>query len=402
MHYTERGHRTEATFAILDRRMFAFALAVLLSPPLIEQPPRLRAVLSNGSVVIVERKDDAKSTVVTLTASARGVEESPKRHGWRHLLEHILVKGPNRDVDTRLEARGGFLRARTMRDAMQIDVSVAPLETALALQVLGDILRGPKSTAEELAREVEIIRQETALEESTARLAAAAWTGAFGEDGLDPMGALEAIGRATPNDLRDLFAEHFRGRNLALVISGPVALDDTLATGRAFLAKYADTPSRANGAPRRQFAPKRVRSDASGRALAVAVDRPDDPATMARLGVALALASEAEDAFVTYTPGYRGGLIILGQRSGQDLPAVVKQGFSPSTGRTAVVALAEAWLMRQVRDEASSARFRGLLASIDPSLDPERLLVRIRSLRTEDVAAALEAYRSNVVEVEGR
>src|SRR6476469_6543311 len=98
------------------------ALAAFTLIALQVQPPRLRTVLSNNSAVLVEPMANEKTISIQLWAASRGVEERPETHGLRHLLEHVLALGPNRDLDQRLETVGGELFARTFRDGTQIEV----------------------------------------------------------------------------------------------------------------------------------------------------------------------------------------------------------------------------------------------------------------------------------------
>src|SRR5688500_7954220 len=107
----------------LSKRPRPLAMLSLLAPLCllqvpIQQPPRLRTVLPSGAIVLVERMPAATSLSVQLFASARAVPESKQTHGWRHLLEHLVARGPKGDIDARLESQGAFMRARTLRDAM--------------------------------------------------------------------------------------------------------------------------------------------------------------------------------------------------------------------------------------------------------------------------------------------
>jgi len=78
---------------------FAAGLALLFSPP--QQPPRLRTLLDNGAVVLVEPVPSATISV-QLFASSKYAPETAASHGYRHLLEHLIARGDG-TLDRRLE-----------------------------------------------------------------------------------------------------------------------------------------------------------------------------------------------------------------------------------------------------------------------------------------------------------
>src|SRR5579862_2564739 len=81
------------------------------------QPERLRTILDNGAVVEVERDRTAKRLAIQLLVSSRSTPDTPTTYGYRHLLEHLEAPGRDVTLDKRLETRGGFLTAETLRDA---------------------------------------------------------------------------------------------------------------------------------------------------------------------------------------------------------------------------------------------------------------------------------------------
>jgi len=105
----------------------------------------------------------AKSLVVELFAASRGTEEAPINNGLRHLLEHLIAKGPSGDLDKRLETAGGFLTAETGRDTMSFRVNLPPGKLDLGLRTLGEVMQMPVVTTETIQREAAIVAQEAAL-----------------------------------------------------------------------------------------------------------------------------------------------------------------------------------------------------------------------------------------------
>jgi predicted Zn-dependent peptidase len=287
-------------------------LAVLQVP--LEQPPRLRTILPNGAVILVERMPEARFISVQLFASSRTVKDTPETHGHRHLLEHLVATGKGQDLDRRLETKGMYLRASTLRDAMRFEVLGSASQLQEGISALSEILQPLETTQERIDREVPVLQAELLMQEDSALLGNAAWKQAYGDAGLDPLGTMKAMKIATPDALRTLQRKQFYAENLVVVVAGPVDLDDAtkrvaaLIGGRQGAVRTADTP-RAPGKP------GRVESASFGEGRGALVGGFQEMRTVATLALALAVASDFEGSFVTYTPTAQNGLIIVGQTS---------------------------------------------------------------------------------------
>jgi len=279
----------------------------------IEQPPRLRTVLDNGAAVIVEKIPGAKTLSVQFFASSRGTEETPISNGLRHLLEHLVAKGPKGDLDDRLETAGGFLQAETQRETMQFKLTLPAGQLALGLSSVAQLMQMPVVTPEMIQHEAKIIGQEEALREDTGKLSIAAWTQAFGDKGLDVMGNLDVIQNATPTMLEKIHRTQFSGPNLAIVVVGDVDLDSATKACSEILAK-APKSNAPKPTPIKPLGGETT-SSAQGEALALPVLGWRSPQTAARVAAAFALASEADNCFMIYTPTAGPGLVIVGRTS---------------------------------------------------------------------------------------
>lgn len=355
---------------------FAAGLALLFSPP--QQPPRLRTLLDNGAVVLVEPVPSATISV-QLFASSKYAPETAASHGYRHLLEHLIARGDG-TLDRRLESQGCFLIARTLRDAMQIEVTVGPNQLNVALDALREVLRKPTITQEGIDHELRVMRDELAMQDDAALLASSAWETAYGEGGLDPLGTFDSMYRATPEKLSDVFERQFAGDGLALVVTGPVDLDATTKIASALIAtrakgRAATAPPERVGKPGRGFAP------AIGEARGAIVPSLNTPKTAAALAAALAIAVQVPSCFVTYTPSIRPGIVTLGRTDyGDDLGSFI-EAYKPDASEMARgKALARAWVLRQLETPSGSGFLRGLLLCQDPGSRPEQLLKQIDDL----------------------
>ena len=382
--------------------MTPLLLSLLISAQV--QPPRLRTILPNAATIIVEPMSNARVISVQLWASAKGVEERPETHGLRHLMEHIIALGPNRDLDRRLEMQGGVIRARTYRDATQIEVDVPPGRLDLALNAISEMLQPINVTQDQINTETKIIDQELGLLSDDALLSAAAWQGAYGDDALDPFGDSEVMKNATPMDLEAIHARQFAAHNLSLVIVGPVGLDDATGKARPLLA----TLQKLDPYPLRQRPdghPGQATTPGYGEARAATVPGFDSKRTVSALAAALAMASRLDDCYVTYTPTTQNGLIIFGRTdSNRGLGNYVD---SLDAGAIAALfepgkALARGWVNRQLRTPQSVGYIRGLISCQDAVDRPESMLDTINSMTYDDFLKGVKAFRKGAgVEVTG-
>lgn len=367
---------------------FAAGLALLVT----QQPPRLRTLLDNGAVVLVE---PVPSTTISvqLFASSKYAPETEATHGYRHLLEHLIARGDG-TLDRRLESQGCFLIARTLRDAMQIEITVGPSQLNLALDALREVLRKPAITQEAIDHEMRVMRDELAMQDDSALLASCAWQIAYGEGGLDPLGTFDSMYRATPDKLMDVFDRQFAGDGLALVVTGPVDLDGATKLASALIGTRAKGRNPVTS-PEREGKPGRGTASAIGQARGAMVPSFNTPKTAAALAAALAIAGQVRSTFVTYTPSIRPGVITLGRTDyGDDLGAFV-DAYQPDAGEMARgKALAREWVQRQLQNPSGSGFLRGLLLCQDAGSRPEQLLKQIDDLTLAEFQLGASLFTS--------
>jgi predicted Zn-dependent peptidase len=274
---------------------------------------RLRTILPNGAVILVERVPDAKVTSIQLFLSSRGTEETRETSGYRHLMEHLIAPGTNGDLDVRLETEGMELEPRTLRDAMVFEVRAPRQKLGSALKALSELAKSPTIDQPSIDREIGLIRQERLFRSWMSLLGEAAWDKAFPDGASDPFGSREAMQSATPARLAELHRKMFVGRNVALVIAGDVDLDDATAQGRQLLELWPEGKGTVM-TPRKPGHGGDLKVDAAGEAIGIPVATYRDPSTAASLAVALFVASRLEHSFVTYTPSAQPGMIIVGTK----------------------------------------------------------------------------------------
>ena len=107
----------------------------------IQQPPRLRTILGNGAIVLVDRSPGAQTVSIQLFVSSKAVPDTKLNHGLRHLLEHFEARGRKKDLDAKVESAGGFIFAKTLRDGTHYEVLLPRKSWKLGMGVMQEIMQ---------------------------------------------------------------------------------------------------------------------------------------------------------------------------------------------------------------------------------------------------------------------
>ncbi|MBX3119398.1 MAG: insulinase family protein [Fimbriimonadaceae bacterium] len=363
-----------------------------------------RVNLDNGSAVIVQSLPNAKTISVNLFAASRGVQESAETHGMRHLLEHILAKGPDKDLDRKIETKGLFLTAETYRDAMQFEVRGTFLQLNEALSVLEDLLKPVKTTTQEIGKEIKIISQELAILPDSARLSSAAWNLAYGTEGFDPLGNLAIMAKATPESLLALQQKHFTAGNLVISIAGPIPETEAIAAARKILEPLKGTPDM-NWSKRPDAKPGNGEAEiARGSARGAGVGRYSEADTAWTIAAAFGVATEFDDGFFIYTPSIQNGLVLVGSTSDKTFVNRI-DGLSQeeALGLFAQGRLnARAWLLNRLSTPSGAAYLRGYIGCQAFGGKPEQILENLNSMTPSQFMQGFEKLKyGNGVQVIG-
>ncbi|CDL00310.1 specific processing protease [Magnetospirillum gryphiswaldense MSR-1 v2] len=123
-----------------------------------------QTTLPSGLRVLSDPMDTVESVSLGLWVDAGTRHEPADINGISHLLEHMAFKGTERRsaraIAEEMDAVGGHLNAYTARDHTAYYAKVLKEDSALALDILADILQNSTVDAEELAREQAVVVQE--------------------------------------------------------------------------------------------------------------------------------------------------------------------------------------------------------------------------------------------------
>ena len=120
--------------------------------------------LPSGLTIVTERMDRVETVSFGAYVATGSRNETEAENGVSHFLEHMAFKG----TDTRsaaaiaeeIEAVGGHINAYTAREQTAYYVKVLKEDTALAADIIGDILTHSTFEPEEMERERGVILQE--------------------------------------------------------------------------------------------------------------------------------------------------------------------------------------------------------------------------------------------------
>ena len=129
-------------------------------------PPGVRmTTLDNGLTLIL--REDHSAPVVSAQAwcKAGSIDEGKwLGAGLSHILEHMLFKGTTTRgagrIDQEIQEAGGYLNAYTSFDRTVYWINVPNTGARVAVDILGDIMQHATLPAEELAKEMDVIRRE--------------------------------------------------------------------------------------------------------------------------------------------------------------------------------------------------------------------------------------------------
>src|SRR3954447_1739077 len=120
--------------------------------------------LPNGLTVVTERMDRVETVSLGAYVGTGSRSETATENGVSHFLEHMAFKGTNTrsaaEIAQEVEAVGGQINAYTAREQTAYYIKVLKEDTALATDIIGDILTHSTFEVQELERERGVILQE--------------------------------------------------------------------------------------------------------------------------------------------------------------------------------------------------------------------------------------------------
>lgn len=191
--------------------------------------------LPNGLTVIV--REDHSAPVVAAQAWCRAGSVDEGRWlgaGLSHVLEHMLFKGTTKReghrIDQEVQEAGGYLNAYTSFDRTVYWINVPNTGTRTALDILADITCHATLPADELTKEMDVIRREMDMchddpgRRSSRRLFETAYTRSPYR--FTVIGYPEIFNQLTRDDIVAYYREKYVPNNLFFVVAGDVRTEE--------------------------------------------------------------------------------------------------------------------------------------------------------------------------------
>lgn len=134
--------------------------------------PYMMRTLDNGLRVIVIQRPGL--TVASRAFIRAGSRRDGAQHGITHCVEHMLFRGTwqrdSRQIYRDIEALGGRIDAATSKDYLSVSVVTGAADWGMGLDVLADVIRQPRLSAEDWTAERRVILEEIARRADTRQM----------------------------------------------------------------------------------------------------------------------------------------------------------------------------------------------------------------------------------------
>ena len=157
--------------------------------------------------------------------------------GLSHVLEHMLFKGtttrPGSRIDQEVQEAGGYMNAYTSFDRTVYHIDVPSTGARTAIDILCDIMQHANLPADELAKELDVIRREMDMGQddpgrrASRRLFETAYTRSPYR--FTVIGYPDIFNELKPDDIRGYYAEKYAPNNVFYVVAGEVKKDEVVA-----------------------------------------------------------------------------------------------------------------------------------------------------------------------------
>lgn len=207
------------------------------------------STLSNGLRVVTEHMPSMESAALGLWITAGGRHERAEQNGIAHFLEHMAFKGTTSrtalQIAEQIEDVGGYINAYTSREVTAYYARVLKADTALAVDVLSDILLNPIFDQKEIETERHVILQEIGQAHDTPDDVIFDWLQEkaypdqpIGRTILGEAARVKSFGRS---DLQTFVEEHYGPGQMILSAAGAVDHDALVAQAERL---FGDRPAR--------------------------------------------------------------------------------------------------------------------------------------------------------------
>lgn len=195
--------------------------------------------LPNGLRVVLAPDRSAPVVGVAVLYDVGFRSEPEGRTGFAHLFEHLMFQGSvnleKLDHMRYVESSGGMFNGSTHFDYTNYFEALPSNALERGLFLEADRMRGPRITEENLANQLDVVKNEIRVNVMNAPYGGFPWiylpavmfdTFANSHNGY---GGFEDLESATTDDARDFFRRYYAPGNAVLAVAGDLDVDETLA-----------------------------------------------------------------------------------------------------------------------------------------------------------------------------
>jgi zinc protease len=230
--------------------------------------------LDNALTLII--REDRSAPVVSAQAWCRAGsihEDKWLGAGLSHVLEHMLFKGtsnrPPGKIDQEVQDAGGYMNAYTSFDRTVYHIDVPNTGGKIAIDILCDIMMNATLPADELGKEMDVIRREMDMnqddprQKSARRLFEVAYTRSPYR--FTVIGYPDIFNDLKREDIFNYYKEKYAPNNIFFVVVGDISAKEVEEQIRAAFAKAKarPMPSFELGTEPQQVAPREVIEEAA-------------------------------------------------------------------------------------------------------------------------------------------
>ena len=193
--------------------------------------------LENGLTIIVREDHSAPVVSAQSWAMAGSIHEGKwLGAGLSHVLEHMLFKGtatrPGSRIDQEVQEAGGYMNAYTSFDRTVYHIDVPNTGARTAIDILCDIMQHATLPADELAKEMDVIRREMDMNvddpnrRASRRLFETAYTRSPYR--FTVIGYPDIFNELKPEDIQNYYREKYSPNNVFFVVAGDVKPEEVV------------------------------------------------------------------------------------------------------------------------------------------------------------------------------
>lgn len=202
-------------------------------------PPGVRLTTLNNGLTIIVREDHSAPVVSAQAWCKTGSIDEGKwlGAGLSHVLEHMLFKGTTTRgagrIDQEIQDVGGYMNAYTSFDRTVYWINAPNTGAKVVVDVLCDIMQNATLPADELAKELDVIRREMDMNQddpnrrASRRLFETAFTRSPYRFTI--IGYPEIFNELQPQDIAGYYRERYTPNNMFFVVVGDVKADEVIA-----------------------------------------------------------------------------------------------------------------------------------------------------------------------------